>query len=518
MVVPAMIDGLPVTAIGNRAFRDKDAITTVTLPAGLVTVGDSAFEHCDLLANVTLPAGVVSLGLHAFRLCPVLTTLTIPASTTTIGLNAFDLSEGLLRIDVDSANPSFSSIDGVLFDKSGETLIAYPEGRTGSYVVPDGVKVISAFSFSRSLGLTAVVLPDSLISIGGYAFSSCWNLAATVEIPESVMTIDSYAFISCGSLMAINVAPDNAAYKSDEGVLFNKSGGRLMAYPAGKVGPYSVPDGVNSIDSSAFMSSHGLSSLVLPDSVTSIGAAAFKYCYELVSVVIPSGVQVIETETFFYCSNLVNVELPQGLTRIRYAAFQGCISLSAVDFPKNLEVIEEYAFAECVGLSSVRIPDSVTTIKSGAFRYCFGLKHVRIGTGTTSIEFWAFADCRDLEGVYFEGDAPVTGIDVFVGSENVTAFHLPGALGWSGVFAGRPAVLWDPEIAVASAVVDEVLGEFRFDVVAGAAFQVAVERGEEISGTEWSRVGRVELTNGSAKFIDVDHTISGNRFYRLRMP
>jgi len=115
---------------------------------------------------VTIPDAVISIGAQAFFACSGLTTLTIPASVTNIANGAFSGWQSLTAIIVAPLNPSYSSVDGVLFNKSLTTLIRFPEGKAGSYTVPNTVTSILDNAFSSSVLLTDVTIPDSVITIG----------------------------------------------------------------------------------------------------------------------------------------------------------------------------------------------------------------------------------------------------------------------------------------------------------------------------------------------------------------
>ena len=142
-----------VTSIGDYAFLDCYGLRDVAIPAGVTRVGKDAFGLCFLLTSVTLPEGVTDIGEGAFSSCYMLQCVRIPGSTVTIGPWAFAIS-GLLSveipghvtsigdrafwecwnlksIDVAPENRMYSSREGVLYDKSGQTLLVCPE-RKGS--------------------------------------------------------------------------------------------------------------------------------------------------------------------------------------------------------------------------------------------------------------------------------------------------------------------------------------------------------------------------------------------------
>ena len=143
VIIPSTIAGLPVTSIGSSAFFLGTSITSVTIPDSVMSIGDSAFSACHSLTNVTIPNSVATIGAGAFSFCSRLTRVTIGNSVTSIGIGAFGLS-GLNEITVDALNSVYSSVEGVLFNKSQTTLIQYPGGKGGGYTIPKGWMVLWA--------------------------------------------------------------------------------------------------------------------------------------------------------------------------------------------------------------------------------------------------------------------------------------------------------------------------------------------------------------------------------------
>ena len=311
-----------VTSIGEYAFYDCRSLTSVTIPDSVTSIGKYAFYKCKSLTSVTIPDSVTRIGAWAFESCTSLTSVTIPDSVTRIGSYAFRDCASLTGIWVAEGNSHYSSdVFGVLFNKDKTTLVQCP----------------GAFA--------AYAIPNSVTSIGEYAFYDCTSLAS-VTIPDSVMSIGELAFNGCSSLTSVT-----------------------------------IPNGVTSIGALAFGGCTSLTSVTIPDSVTIIGYRAFGSCESLTSVTIPNGVMSIGEEAFSWCTSLTSVTISNSVTSIGERAFYYCTSLTSVTIPNSVTLIDNGAFYECTSLTSVTIPDSVTIIGWGAFSDCDNLTDVYY-TGT----------------------------------------------------------------------------------------------------------------------------------------
>ena len=249
-----------VTSIGGSAFYGCESLTSVAIPDSVTSIGGSAFYNCKSLTSVTIPGSVTSIGWSAFYGCASLTSVTIPDSVTSIGNCAFASCTSLTGIWVAEGNSHYANdASGVLFNKDKTTLVQCP----------------GAFA--------AYTIPNSVTSIGEYAFSHCTSLTS-VTIPDSVTSIGSGAFSNCAALTGIWVTEGNSHYSSDaSGVLFSKDKTTLVQCP-GTLAACTIPDSVTSIVGYAFDGCTSLTNVTIPDSVTSIGYDAFSYCKSLTDV------------------------------------------------------------------------------------------------------------------------------------------------------------------------------------------------------------------------------------------
>ena len=167
------ISGTGIKTLGDYSFAnhtDFETIVSVDFPA-LTDIGAGAFFLCTGLTNITIPDGVTIIEDDAFGGCDGLTSVNIPASVNKIGYSAFGLCEGLQTINVDSNNASFSSENGILYNKNFTTLMQYPGGKEGAVIIPNSVSTIARGAFYNCSNIYSVTIPPSVITIEDGAFS-----------------------------------------------------------------------------------------------------------------------------------------------------------------------------------------------------------------------------------------------------------------------------------------------------------------------------------------------------------
>lgn len=357
------------------------SLTTVEVPAEIdgvevTEIGNSAFAYCRDLTSVTLPETIIGIMSYAFDSCESLTTIQIPARTGVVADDAFDGCDVLESITVAAGSTAFKSVDGVLMEYDGSTIVRYPAGKAD----------------------TAYTVPDGVADFGYGAFEDCDNLTE-VTLPASFEYFDAH-FKYCDYLQSVAVAEGNPNFKSVDGILYSKDGSVLYCYPTDKKGDafaipagtttlamsafygnmnilsVTAPDSLREIGSSAFYDCMNLQSVTLPDSMDSIGSDAFSFCYDLTDLKLPSRVETMYGWTFCYCQSLTEINLPDNITKINAGMFQGCSGLTSVEIPSAVTSIDMYAFYDCSGMNYVTIPAAVTTICEGAFDGCDALTDV----------------------------------------------------------------------------------------------------------------------------------------------
>ena len=211
-----------VTSIGYSAFYDCSGLTSITIPNNVTSIASNTFSGCSSLTSVSIPNGVTSIGGYAFYGCSSLTSITIPNSVGNIGYAAFHNCRSLNSINVASGNGYFSSIDGVLYNSTRETLIQCPPARI-SLTIPNSVTTIGERAFIYCRDLTSVTIPNSVTSIGDAAFYSCNSLTSIkclAAVPPSLGTINLFfnipdtctLTVPCGSLAAYTASDWNTYF------------------------------------------------------------------------------------------------------------------------------------------------------------------------------------------------------------------------------------------------------------------------------------------------------------------
>ena len=268
----------------------------------VTSIGDEAFRYCYSLTSIQIPNSVTSIGYDAFEGCESLTSIEIPNSVTSIGARAFGGCDSLTSIVVDAGNTKYDSRNdcNAIIKTASNTLIAGCQNT----IIPNSVKSIGDYAFMFCSSLTSIQIPNSVTSIGEWALGYCSSLTS-IEIGNSVTSIGNNAFAYCESLTNIVVDYDNAVYESRNGcnAIIETASNTLIAGCKNTI----IPNGVTSIGDRAFNGCSSLTSIQIPNSVTSIGDWAFAYCSGLSSIEIPNSVTSIGDRAFYGCSSLTKI-------------------------------------------------------------------------------------------------------------------------------------------------------------------------------------------------------------------
>ena len=299
------------TVIGGYYSGDiviPSEITYNNVICSVTSIGNYAFEYCEGLTSITIPNSVASIGYSAFYGCSGLTSITIPNSVTSIGNYAFYGCSGLESIVVEKGNTKYDSRNNcnAIIETKSNTLIT---------------------------GCKNTVIPNSVTSIGHYAFSGCSGLTS-ITIPNSVTSIGDYAFFECNAIERVE-----------------------LNCPS--IGNW-------------FTNKTSIKEVVIGNSVTSIGESAFEGCSGLTSITIPNSIKSIGSGAFYNCENLTDVYcLATDVPATNSNAFSG-------SYPENMtlhvlaEAINNYKTTEPWSDFGSVIGDVTPKCAAPVIEYCNG--------------------------------------------------------------------------------------------------------------------------------------------------
>ena len=305
--------------------------------------------------------------------------------------------------------------------KETETEIYIPNSYQGSPVTAIGER-----AFYGNDDITHIYLNGGVTSIGESAFDGCTSLSyvqisnsvtkiedraffgtalTSVSIPDTVMWIDAQAFGNCLKLTSLTTPRTNTAYQTIDGDLYSKEGTVLIQYAVGKTAAeFVIPDGVQTVEKSAFYNAVGLEKIGVPASVNVLGERVFGTCLSLREIAVDDkntsyrsrngdlysadsstllqyaigkenaefvstdDVKSIAEGAFEHAKLLIKATLSATLTEIGKGAFKDCTALEEVVLPDSLKSVGDEAFSGCTALKEVTIPASVESIGIGAFR------------------------------------------------------------------------------------------------------------------------------------------------------
>jgi len=189
-----------------------------------------------------------------------------------------------------------------------------------------------------------------------------------------------------------------------------------------------LPNGITSINQSAFMGCNKLESINIPNTVTSIGDYAFSNCISLRSITIPNSVTSIGKNAFSGCSDLATLTIGTGVTSIGDNAFNKCTSLKTVTVPNNVKEIGNNLFNGCSSITTATVGTGITKIGDGMFQNCSKLETVNIPNTLTEIGFWSFSGCSSLTKITIPRTVTKIGANAFNDCSSFTAITVPAAV------------------------------------------------------------------------------------------
>lgn len=435
-----------VTAIGYSAFGSLSTpinVSSVFIPATVLSIGDSAFIYCDALTTVTFAENsqLKSIERAAFwgseHVHPRFKEIKIPDSVETIGNGAFYECRDLERIALPSALQTLSSV--TFYNCTALSEVTFPAS----------LKTIESSAFSGCRNLSEVKLPASLTAIQSSVFHLCINLK-TVSYDGSLeqwsrITADNDVLgYSCPSLVTDDYTAQFILVKNDfldpppKTVTITKYTGTestvilpstINSWPVTKIGEDALKDNTT------------ITSVTIPDSVTEIGSNAFAGCTNLTSVnyegdwsnlTIQSGNPAVEDAAKDAANEqLFDFEFILNNTAVIVNNYRCKGTAADVTIPsrykgKPVTAINNAAFPNSA-VTSVTIPDSVTSIPDAAFVNCSQLTNISIPNSVTYIGFSAFDGCASLKSITLPSSLRTIGNSAFAGCPSSMTVTYPGS-------------------------------------------------------------------------------------------
>lgn len=456
-----------VDSLQNYAFQRCSKLAEVILPSRLTYIGYSALAGCTALKHIDLPASLREIESGAFQYSE-LEDIDIPDGVVRIGegiLHGTQLSEPVYtsthfvflpwRAYQNSNEPqsyySYTVPEGITHICGG--AIDPVENRLTTIVLPSSLTTLDPSAFANATALEYLTLPPSVTDIGEGAFVGCTALqdldipAGVTEIkantfygctslqsiwlPEHITRVGSWAFYGCASLRSISLPQaEYLGYGAFQGCsslttleipnvteagidVFDgctKLSGPLYTQKlflfmnSAYQGDYTVPEGIEAINHSAFKNCTGLTGITLPSSLRAIGQDAFYGCKALTEVSLPETTDSIGNQVFYGCRALTSATLSGNLRNIPLNAFSNCSALQAIYIPGSVREIGSAAFLNCTMLAEVHMAEGVETIMGYVFRNCTALTRISLPASVRKFYESSFEDCEALEGVDVDPD------------------------------------------------------------------------------------------------------------------
>lgn len=380
LTIPSSLDGHTVKQIGSYAFGKNTTLTSVSIPETVTELEYSAFTGCTSLTAVTIPSGLTSAGSlsnGAFSGCSALTTV--------------QFGSGL------------ASIPEALFEGTGLKTVTLPESVTS----------IGSWAFANCAKLEQVSFPANLTSIGLSAFENCTALTA-VTLPKRLTELGSAVFENCSALKSVWIPKS----LTDNGLGDGFKGCTALTDITFETGITKIAD--RQFDGSP------IKSITIPGTVTTVGMSAFSDCANLTAIDLPSSVTEIDGHAFEKCTALTAVTLPKHLRRLDMEAFFGCTALKSVFIPLSLQTASS-PFRNCTALTDVTFEDGRTELPDTLLRGS-GIRQLTVPQTVTKIGYSAFSGCTQLTAITLPAGLRELGSEAFKGCTALTGVALPDSL------------------------------------------------------------------------------------------
>lgn len=390
IVIPVTYRGLPVTAIGNNAFRNCTSLQSITLQNGLTHIGDHAFNGCASLTDLSLPDGLTSISGSAFYGCTGLTVDTLPDGLTTIGAYAFKNCTGITNLSIPA---SVTSIGNGALDGCPLVSVSLP-GCTGANdlfasTVPEALARVTvvgtaiparAFDENRWLDRMELIIAEGVTSIGDHAFYQ--RSMNSITFPSTLESIGEYAFYNCGAKTMTFLGGDIAMGKYAFSSCYRLKSVHINDVFAWATNSYADTSASPlSSEATPYLNGEPITEITISADVTRFGPYAFYGFTSLASVHITDMTAWLDLEfeglyanPMYYADHLylngqeiTELTIPNGITAIGDYAFLNHTSLQSVMVSEGVTHIGAYAFKGCTGLKNVSLPNTLEYVEYGAF-------------------------------------------------------------------------------------------------------------------------------------------------------
>ena len=451
LIVPSFINGKAVVGVNANVFKDCAGLTGLILPDTVEYIDVNAFEGCEKLTRVRWSAGLRKINTGAFDRTG-LETLVLPEGVTFLGANAFGHAK-LKSVSLPSTVAKMTATN----EKSDANPFAFCENLEEIYVAEgnkvyksEGNCVMRREDNTLVVGCKASKIPSYTEHIGRSAFQGA--ALESVALPEGVTSIEDSAFAHNDRLKEITLPQSLTSI------------GKTVFFWCAALESIALPDGVTSVGDKAFSTCISLKELALGAELLNAGCGLTEFCVALEKITVSENNESFSDEGNCLTRKADNTviagcassKIPAGTEQIGEYAFCGQTQLGAIDFPDGLKNIGHYAFS-CTGLKELKLPRGLQRIGAYAFANCIELEYVQIPDSVTYVGSCAFV-CEQTDG-YFNRQIASTVLTAVV-PDSVTNFvvnsfegtiytsHTAMPVGWTGKLDTNATIVFGCELAL----------------------------------------------------------------------